>query len=69
MKNIETLIYSYFDIVRKNIQDSVPKAIMFLLVNNIKENIQSHLVLIFIIKILTNEMIYKSTNNITKFFK
>ncbi|KAL3852739.1 hypothetical protein ACJMK2_016356 [Sinanodonta woodiana] len=41
---IERLIKSYFLIVRKNIQDSVPKAIMHFLVNNIKDNLQSELV-------------------------
>lgn len=41
---IERLIRSYFLIVRKNIQDSVPKAIMHFLVNFIKDNLQSELV-------------------------
>lgn len=41
---IERLIRSYFLIVRKNIQDSVPKAIMFFLVNHVKDNLQSELV-------------------------
>ncbi|XP_054154711.1 dynamin-1-like protein isoform X2 [Oppia nitens] len=41
---IERLIKSYFLIVRKNIQDSVPKAIMHFLVNYIKDNLQSELV-------------------------
>eukprot|EP01135_Chromosphaera_perkinsii_P003144 Nk52_evm33s236 gene=Nk52_evmTU33s236 len=41
---IQSLISSYFNIVRKNIQDSVPKAVMHFLVNHIKENIQSELV-------------------------
>jgi len=41
---IENLILSYFTIVRKNIQDSVPKAIMHFLVNYVKDNLQSELV-------------------------
>ncbi|XP_076310808.1 dynamin related protein 1 isoform X2 [Tachypleus tridentatus] len=41
---IERLIKSYFLIVRKNIQDSVPKAIMHFLVNHVKDNLQSELV-------------------------
>ena len=41
---IERLIRSYYLIIRKNIQDSVPKAIMHFLVNFIKDNLQSELV-------------------------
>ena len=41
---IERLIKSYFLIVRKSIQDSVPKAIMHFLVNDVKDNLQSELV-------------------------
>jgi len=41
---IERLIKSYFLIIRKNIQDSVPKAIMHFLVNYVKDNLQSELV-------------------------
>ena len=40
----EKLIRLYFNIVRKNIQDSVPKAIMHFLVNFTKDNLQSELV-------------------------
>ncbi|KAI9245681.1 dynamin-A [Phascolomyces articulosus] len=41
---IRTLITSYFNIVRKNIQDLVPKSIMHLLVNHSRESIQNRLV-------------------------
>ncbi|XP_062522189.1 dynamin-1-like protein isoform X2 [Corticium candelabrum] len=41
---IVSLIRSYFLIVRKNIQDSIPKAVMHFLVNHVKERIQSELV-------------------------
>lgn len=42
--SLERLIKSYFYIVRKSIQDSVPKAIMHFLVNFVKDNLQSELV-------------------------
>ena len=41
---IQSLITSYFNVVRKNIQDSIPKAIMFLLVNHVKNVLQSYLI-------------------------
>jgi dynamin 1-like protein len=41
---LEKLIRSYFLIVRKNIQDSAPKAIMHFLVNYVKDQLQSELV-------------------------
>lgn len=41
---IERLIKSYFYIVRKSIQDTVPKAIMHFLVNFVKDQLQSELV-------------------------
>lgn len=40
----ERLINSYFYIVRKSIQDTVPKAVMHFLVNFVKDNLQSELV-------------------------
>lgn len=40
----ERLIKTYFYIVRKSIQDSVPKAVMHFLVNHVKDNLQSELV-------------------------
>ena len=41
---IEKLITSYFLIVRKSVQDSVPKAVMHCLVNCVRDSIQSELV-------------------------
>ncbi|KAI9264513.1 Dynamin central region-domain-containing protein [Helicostylum pulchrum] len=41
---IRYLITAYFNIVRKSIQDLVPKAIMHLLVNFTRENVQNRLV-------------------------
>jgi len=41
---IETLLRSYFGIVRKNIKDRVPKTIMFFLINASKDKIQNELV-------------------------
>lgn len=41
---IKSLLVSYFDIVRKNFLDLVPKTIMSFLVNHVKENIQNELV-------------------------
>eukprot|EP00471_Norrisiella_sphaerica_P001907 CAMPEP_0184478742 /NCGR_PEP_ID=MMETSP0113_2-20130426/684_1 /TAXON_ID=91329 /ORGANISM="Norrisiella sphaerica, Strain BC52" /LENGTH=685 /DNA_ID=CAMNT_0026856635 /DNA_START=179 /DNA_END=2236 /DNA_ORIENTATION=+ len=41
---IKTLISSYFNIVRQNVTDNVPKSIMFFLVNYTKDRIQSSLV-------------------------
>jgi len=41
---IERLIKSYFYLVRKMIQDSVPKAVMHFMVNFVKNNLQSELV-------------------------
>ncbi|XP_043936035.1 dynamin-1-like protein isoform X2 [Protopterus annectens] len=41
---IQRLIKSYFLIVRKSIQDSVPKTVMHFLVNYVKDHLQSELV-------------------------
>ena len=44
MDIIKTLLVQYMNITRKNITDSVPKAIMNFLVNKSKSNLQSELV-------------------------
>jgi dynamin 1-like protein len=41
---INSLIQSYFGIVRKTVADLIPKTIMHLLVNYARENIQNRLV-------------------------
>jgi len=41
---IERLIRSYYTIVRKTVQDQVPKAIMHFLVNNVRDSLQNELV-------------------------
>lgn len=43
-KLITSLLTSYFDIVKKNVQDAVPKAVMLLLVNASKDAIHNELV-------------------------
>ena len=42
---IRSLLVSYYGIVRKNLLDSVPKAMMHFLVNSVKSNIQEELVI------------------------
>lgn len=42
-KVLDQLVKSYFSIVRKSIQDAVPKAVMHMLVNFVMENVQSEL--------------------------
>lgn len=38
------LVASYFDIVRKNLQDAVPKALMHFMVNAVQRGLQQHLI-------------------------
>ena len=44
MDIIRSLLVSYYGIVRKNLQDSVPKAVMHFLVNSVRQNVQNELV-------------------------
>ncbi len=44
INTVESLLCSYFNVVRKNVKDLVPKSIIFFLVNSSKENIQNELV-------------------------
>ncbi|XP_008292929.1 dynamin-1-like protein isoform X2 [Stegastes partitus] len=57
---IERLIKSYFLIVRKNIQDSVPKAVMHFLVNHVKDCLQSELVGQLYKTVLLNDLLTES---------
>ena len=41
---IKDLMVSYFDIVRRNVLDTVPKSIMYFLVNESKDKVQNELV-------------------------
>ena len=40
---VQNLSAAYFRIVKKNLADGVPKAIMYFLVNRVKANVQKHL--------------------------
>ena len=44
MEIIKSLVDSYFDIVRKNFTDMVPKTIMYFLVNHVRDSLQNELV-------------------------
>jgi dynamin 1-like protein len=44
MEIIKSLVESYFDIVRKNFTDMVPKTIMYFLVNHVRDSLQNELV-------------------------
>ena len=44
MEVTRLLVDSYFDIVRKNMQDNVPKAVMHFLVNHVQRGLQQHLI-------------------------
>lgn len=56
------MITSYFNIVRKNIQDLVPKAIMHLLVNHSRESVQNRLVASLYKEDIFNDMLQEDEN-------
>jgi dynamin 1-like protein len=58
---VEFLLVSYFDIVRKNVKDSVPKTIMHFLVNRSKEMIQNELVAALYREELFDDLLEEST--------
>lgn len=53
---IRLLVQSYFDIVRRNLQDSVPKAIMHFMVNNAQKSMQQYLIMNLYKEDLFNEL-------------
>jgi len=57
---VKILIKSYFDIVKKNVLDSVPKAIMLLLVNHVKKKLQAHLVYVLYNENQFNDLLRES---------
>jgi len=57
---VKILIKSYFDIVKKNILDAVPKAIMLLLVNHVKKKLQADLVYALYNESQFNELLRES---------
>ncbi|CAI5758432.1 unnamed protein product [Candida verbasci] len=59
---IRRLIISYFSIVREMIQDQIPKSIMCLLVNHVKQNIQNRLVVKLYNESLFDELLKEDEN-------
>ncbi|CUM66448.1 uncharacterized protein PRCAT00004112001 [Priceomyces carsonii] len=59
---IRRLIISYFSIVREMIQDQVPKLVMCLLVNYIKQNIQNRLVVKLYNEELFDDLLFEDEN-------
>eukprot|EP00750_Incisomonas_marina_P009629 INCI16060.2.p1 GENE.INCI16060.2~~INCI16060.2.p1 ORF type:complete len:760 (+),score=150.27 INCI16060.2:426-2705(+) len=62
---IKSLVHSYYAIVRKNFVDLVPKAVMALLVNHAKDNVQSELVRNLYREELFDDLL-RETDDITK---
>ena len=58
---LEYLLVSYFDIVRKNVKDTVPKSIIHFLVNSSKDTIQNELVAALYKEELFDELLSEST--------
>lgn len=61
-KFIEYLLISYFDVVRKNIKDLVPKSIIHFLVNQSKDSLQNELVSSLYKEDLFDELLEESSN-------
>lgn len=59
---IRNLITSYFNIVRETVADQVPKAIMHLLVNYSKSNVQNRLVAELYKEELFDVLLYEDEN-------
>jgi len=57
---IKHLLVSYFNIVRKNVKDTVPKSVMHFLVNKSKETIQNELVAALYKEDLFDELLQES---------
>jgi len=62
---IKSLVHSYYSIVRKNFVDLVPKAVMALLVNHAKNNVQSELVRHLYREELFDDLL-RETDDVTK---
>jgi len=58
---IKYLLVSYFNIVRKNVKDTVPKSIMHFLVNKSKDCIQNELVSCLYKEELFDELLQESS--------
>lgn len=56
---IRALISSYFNIVRESIADAVPKAVMHLLVNHCRDEVQNRLVSELYRENLFEELLYE----------